>query len=117
MIPLNESKSKLLLEASMLTLSVHLDLDSSLDFAHHNTENTCKDADRMVQSFWYWNSIIPYINFILLIVMSLLAFTLMFGEYKAYNIALGVLSALIEACLGVPQFLLNFKNKNTTGLS
>lgn len=49
--------------------------------------------------------------------MCLLGLTLLFKDYEAYATVLGSLSAMVEACLGIPQFLLNFKNKNTLGLS
>lgn len=67
-----------------------------VDFAHHNTERTCKESDKIVQSFWYWNSIIPYINCIGLIVAILIALTLLFKNYEVYGMVLGTLSAMIE---------------------
>ena len=43
--------------------------------------------------------------------------TLVLKDYETFQFVLGILSAAIEALLGVPQFILNFKRKNTSGLS
>mmetsp|Transcript_13018 Transcript_13018/g.21993 ORF Transcript_13018/g.21993 Transcript_13018/m.21993 type:complete len:85 (+) Transcript_13018:693-947(+) len=48
---------------------------------------------------------------------ALVLTTYLFKESKAFIWLLGILSSLIEACLGLPQFYLNFTRKNTEGLA
>lgn len=43
--------------------------------------------------------------------------TMVFNGSVAYVGVIGFLSSAIEGLLGVPQFLLNYRRKNTSGLS
>ena len=62
-------------------------------------DDTRKDADKIVQSFWYWNSILPYIYYIVFMVVLLSVFTLLFKAHPTYKFILGILSSLIEVNL------------------
>jgi len=46
-----------------------------------------------------------------------MALTFFLGQNPIFIEAVGYASVLIEACLGLPQLISNFKNKSTAGLS
>ena len=69
-----------------------------------------------VRNFWFWGEFKPYAKFIAIFSLLMLCLTFLFGDLTVYQNAIGFLSAAIEATLGVPQFLLNYKRKNTSGL-
>jgi hypothetical protein len=66
-----------------------------------------------VESFWYYKDYTQYIKVmaIMIVVLSLLTGFLRDSEF--FIATLGTWSSLIEAMLGLPQFYLNFKKKNT----
>ncbi len=43
--------------------------------------------------------------------------TCVFKDYGVYQGFLGLTSSAVEAVLGVPQFLLNYRRQNTEGLT
>jgi ABC-type amino acid transport system permease subunit len=69
------------------------------------------------ESFWHWSSFTIYLKYITLLFCTLIALTAALARFHTYTLFLGSLSAAVEATLGVPQFLLNYKRKNTFGLS
>jgi len=49
--------------------------------------------------------------------MLLVIFEFTIGTNILYIESLGILSAIVEATLGIPQFCKNLRNKSTEGLS
>lgn len=71
-----------------------------------------------VKDFWNWSQFIDYIYFLTIFVVVLIFTAKLFTfENAAFVEILGTASALVEACLGVPQVYNNFKNKSTDTLS
>lgn len=69
------------------------------------------------ETFWFWNSFITYTKYIGLMTAVMFGLTLALKSNEAFIAVVGYLSSGIEALLGVPQFLLNYRRKNTEGLS
>uniref|UniRef100_A0AC34RJI6 PQ-loop repeat-containing protein 1 n=1 Tax=Panagrolaimus sp. JU765 TaxID=591449 RepID=A0AC34RJI6_9BILA len=44
-------------------------------------------------------------------------FKIDFFQYQAYVEGLGMIALLVEACLGLPQLIRNFRRKSTSGMS
>jgi hypothetical protein len=74
-------------------------------------------AYKIYMHFWFWDSFYSYAKF-------LAGFTIVVGIITGFLHANPVFQHLIafassgvEACLGVPQFILNYKRQNTSGLA
>merc|ERR1719219_2018496 len=67
--------------------------------------------------FWAWTDFPSYVEFIMLVavVASILMFFLI--DFSPFVETVGFLAVFTEACLGVPQFYRNFKNRSTYGMS
>jgi uncharacterized protein with PQ loop repeat len=71
----------------------------------------------IISAFWKWNDLSSFIA-------ALLAFTAVAGlityfctQFPMYVEGLGMVSLLVEACLGLPQLIRNFQRKSTQGMS
>ena len=73
------------------------------------------ESDR-IRNFWFWEEFSSYTKFLVGFAFAMFFITLIFGENLLYQSAIGFSSGAIEAMLGIPQFLLNYKRKNTSGL-
>ena len=73
------------------------------------------ESDR-IRNFWFWEEFSSYTKFLVGFAFAMFFVTLVFGENTLYQSVIGFSSGAIEAMLGVPQFLLNYKRKNTSGL-
>ena len=58
-----------------------------------------------------------YLLFLCGMVTSLGVLQLLFNGVDFYNVLLGYAALGLEACLGLPQVLKNYRQKNTEGLS
>lgn len=70
-----------------------------------------------VQRFWFWDNFSYYLKFLCLFSTIMLIITLPLRESVIFHGMIGFASSGVEAMLGVPQFMLNFRRKNTSGLS
>ena len=70
-----------------------------------------------VESFWQWSSYSDYLLFVVALAAFTCSVTIYFGEDKTYQYLIGSASSGVEAILGAPQFYLNYKRQNTSGLS
>jgi hypothetical protein len=68
-------------------------------------------------NFWNWRSFSDYLFFITSLGIGIGLATFFFRGYPAYQVFLGLTSSAVEAGLGVPQFLLNYRRQNTEGLT
>jgi hypothetical protein len=71
----------------------------------------------LLANFWNWRSFSDYLFFITSLGAGIGLATCFFRDYPAYQVFLGLTSSAVEAGLGVPQFLLNYRRQNTEGLT
>jgi len=68
-------------------------------------------------AFWRWNDLSSFMLALLLFTFVGSVISVIFMKYTFYVEALGMISLLVEACLGLPQFLRNLQRKSTQGMS
>ncbi|CDW77367.1 UNKNOWN [Stylonychia lemnae] len=81
------------------------------------TASTVQQETVDIETFWNWNSFNMYLMHIGALIAITFGMTVIFQKSENYSFIIEQLSVGIEALLGVPQFLLNYKKKNTEGLS
>lgn len=69
------------------------------------------------EKIWRWDDFESYMKSVVIVAGALSITTFLFNKNQFYVETIGAASALVEACLGIPQFLSNWKNKSTRGLS
>ena len=69
------------------------------------------------KNFLNWRNISDYMLFITALGAVIGVSTCLFKDYPMYQNFLGLTSSAVEAVLGVPQFLLNYRRQNTEGLT
>ncbi|KAL0110572.1 hypothetical protein PUN28_013871 [Cardiocondyla obscurior] len=74
-------------------------------------------ADLDAKFFWKWTDFKSYLSFMILFASVGGVITYLFQDVPIFIEILGFLAVLIEAMLGVPQFLRNSSNKSTVGMS
>jgi len=67
--------------------------------------------------FWQWSRFLDYVQCVFSIWLVLSYLTWLFIDFSWFVETLGFLAVFIEACLGTPQFLRNYRNKSTAGMS
>lgn len=67
--------------------------------------------------FWKWTDFQSYLDFMLLFAALVGVLTYMLVDVPIFVETVGLLAVLAEAMLGIPQFLRNFFNKSTNGMS
>ncbi|XP_067006944.1 solute carrier family 66 member 2 isoform X2 [Anabrus simplex] len=69
------------------------------------------------QYFWAWTDFVSYVDFMVFftLISSLLMYVLI--EVNIFVELVGFLAVFIEALLGSPQLVRNYKNKSTAGMS
>lgn len=77
--------------------------------------NKKKDADK--ERFWQWRYYSDYLLFICMMAASVGMLTVVLHQNPLYQAFLAYTSSGVEAVLGVPQFILNYRRQNTSGLS
>jgi hypothetical protein len=85
-----------------------------------DSNNSTKDAQEKEVKKSYalkMESFSDYLLFVLSLGFVFGVLTLFLGDNLAYQSFLGMASGGVEGLLGVPQFYLNFKRQNTSGLS
>jgi PQ loop repeat len=70
-----------------------------------------------LQTFWFWDDFNSYTKFLVGFILTMMVLTLACRGSLTYVWLIGLLSSGIEALLGVPQFLLNYRRKNTSGVA
>ncbi|XP_012521388.1 solute carrier family 66 member 2 isoform X3 [Monomorium pharaonis] len=74
-------------------------------------------ADLDARFFWKWTDFKSYLGFMILFTSIGGVITYLFLDIPIFIEIIGFLAVLIEAMLGVPQFLRNSRNKSTVGMS
>ncbi|XP_031623186.1 solute carrier family 66 member 2 isoform X1 [Contarinia nasturtii] len=67
--------------------------------------------------FWQWTDFQSYLDFMLALWLVGAIITYFMLPFKEFMETVGFFAVFIEAMLGAPQFLRNFKNKSTQGMS
>lgn len=67
--------------------------------------------------FWKWTNFRSYLDFMLLFATLVGVLTYLLIDIPIFVETIGLLAVLTEAMLGIPQFLRNFFNKSTSGMS
>eukprot|EP00056_Hartaetosiga_gracilis_P002376 m.53106 g.53106 ORF g.53106 m.53106 type:complete len:206 (+) comp11027_c0_seq6:209-826(+) len=70
-----------------------------------------------VNHFWQWSSFKDYLYIIVVFVAVMGTLTYIFVDSVVFVEGMGLLSLLLEAMLGLPQFLRNWRSKSTAGMS
>jgi len=73
-------------------------------------------ADLDARFFWKWTDFKSYFGFMVLFASIGGVITYLFLDVPIFIEIVGFLAVLIEAMLGVPQFLRNSSNKSTVGM-
>jgi hypothetical protein len=77
-----------------------------------------KNKEGYLQNFWNWSSLSEYVGFLSGVSVLLVVISQLVGfDNSGYIETLGFLSAGIEAGLGLPQVISNYKNRTTESLS
>ncbi|XP_044736922.1 solute carrier family 66 member 2 isoform X2 [Chrysoperla carnea] len=83
--------------------------------AKKRTSHTICDLE--TKYFWNWTDFQSYVDFILLFSVVSAALMYLLMDVSAFVEIVGFLAVFTEAMLGAPQFIRNFKNKSTEGMS
>nr|XP_050844715.1 solute carrier family 66 member 2 isoform X1 [Vespula vulgaris] len=88
----------------------------------HNRSQIIKIKERVftdleTKFFWKWTDFQSYLDFMLLFAIIGGILMYWFIDIPIFVEIVGFLAVLIEAMLGIPQFLRNFYNKSTSGMS
>lgn len=67
--------------------------------------------------FWQWTDFQSYLDFMLVVWAAGAAITYFMLSYDWFMEIIGFLAVFTEAMLGAPQFLRNYRNKSTHGMS
>ncbi|XP_016912116.2 solute carrier family 66 member 2 [Apis cerana] len=67
--------------------------------------------------FWKWTDFQSYLDFMLLFAALIGILTYLLIDIPIFVETIGLFAVLTEAMLGIPQFLRNFFNKSTNGMS
>ncbi|CAF1412302.1 unnamed protein product, partial [Adineta steineri] len=76
-----------------------------------------KFTDFEVDYFWRWTKFTSYLQFLCIITIIFSTMTWLLLNNMVYIESIGLLAVLIEALLGIPQFIRNFRLKSTEGMS
>ena len=71
----------------------------------------------LLAKFWNWRGFSDYLLFVTTLGAGIGLATCFFRGFPMYQGFLGLTSSAIEAGLGIPQFLLNYRRQNTEGLT
>jgi len=105
----------------ILTMMVMLNLCIKVKYhskaSHSNRRKTFLEFDQFLSNFWKWSRFRDYIQCLGCFTFFIGYLTWLLLNYSIYVEALGFLAVFIEAMLGMPQFLKNYHNKSTVGMS
>jgi len=68
-----------------------------------------EDKKETKEKFWQWRFYSDYLLFVCMMAATVGMFTVLLHQNPAYQAFLGYTSSGVEAVLGVPQFLLNYR--------
>ncbi|CAL7951200.1 unnamed protein product [Xylocopa violacea] len=110
----------LLLQSIFMIITMFIMIKLCINVQNRNQVIKVKErvfSDFDANFFWKWTDFQSYIDFILLFATLVGILTYLLVDVQIFVETVGLLAVLTEAMLGVPQFLRNFCNKSTNGMS
>lgn len=101
----------------ILTMMVMLSLCIRVKYSKHQAVHKHKFSELDLEYFWKWTRFVDYIQCLACFTLFIGYITWLFINNSIYVETLGFMAVFIEAMLGMPQFLKNYQNKSTIGMS
>ena len=106
----------------MLHLCVTMKENNTQKANNNNSSSDKNLVDRHflkypIEYFWQWSRFIDYIQALLFFTLIMAYITSSFIHNTFFVESLGFTAVFVEAMLGMPQFLRNYQNKSTKGMS
>ncbi|XP_047343799.1 solute carrier family 66 member 2 isoform X3 [Vespa velutina] len=113
-------ETPLLIQSIIMIITMFIMIKLSVNI--HNRSQIIKLKERVftdleTRFFWKWTDFQSYLDFMLLFAIMGGILMYWFIDVPIFVEIVGFLAVLIEAMLGIPQFLRNFYNKSTSGMS
>ncbi|KOC66675.1 PQ-loop repeat-containing protein 1 [Habropoda laboriosa] len=110
----------LLLQSILMIITMFIMIKLCINVQNRNQvvkvrERVFSDFD--TNYFWKWTDFQSYLDFMLLFTALMGVVTYLLMDVPIFVEIVGLLALLTEAMLGVPQFVHNFLNKSTSGMS
>ncbi|EGG15783.1 hypothetical protein DFA_10626 [Cavenderia fasciculata] len=110
-------QSLVMIVAQLVMLNLCVSLKSQDQLVNTKSRKSTLTSSFTNQDFWDWDSIFPYLLFLGGYTFIFFMTSYYFLYVPEYFELLGSLSLTIEATLGLPQLLQNYKKHNVKGLS
>ncbi|OAD54428.1 PQ-loop repeat-containing protein 1, partial [Eufriesea mexicana] len=110
----------LLLQSIFMIITMFIMIKLCINIQNRNQIIKVKEhvfSDFDARFFWRWTDFQSYLDFMLLFVALIGILTYLLVDVPIFVETVGLLALLTEAMLGIPQFLHNFLNKSTNGMS
>ncbi|KAG7204142.1 hypothetical protein KM043_001987 [Ampulex compressa] len=110
----------LLLQSIFMIITMFIMIKLCINVQNRNQIIKVKDrvfTDLDTNFFWKWTDFQSYLDFMLLFAGLGGVLTYILLDIPLFIEVIGLLAVLTEAMLGIPQFLRNFCNKSTSGMS
>ncbi|XP_053556802.1 solute carrier family 66 member 2 [Bombina bombina] len=101
----------------IITMLTMLNLCCSVQTLNRVATRQYNFTDLSLQYFWKWSRFEDYVQFCFVLATSGFIITYVYLDTSFYVEGIGMVALLTEAMLGVPQFLQNYKNCSTRGMS
>uniref|UniRef100_F1L6X5 Solute carrier family 66 member 2 n=1 Tax=Ascaris suum TaxID=6253 RepID=F1L6X5_ASCSU len=108
------AQSLVMLTCMILMLEVSVRMNRKL--LHRSQRSSLWRGD-VIKHFWAWSDLSSYLLALASFTLVCSLITALLIEWTVYIEALGMVSLLVEASLGMPQLIRNHKRKSTTGMS
>lgn len=113
-------QSFIMIGAMMIMLHLCITIKNSKSSGNQEENNNLVQRHFLkypIEYFWQWTRFIDYIQAlsVFTLIMAYITFSLI--ENTFFVESLGFCAVFVEAMLGMPQFLRNFENKSTRGMS
>lgn len=102
----------------IITMMVMLQLCIKVKYSGKNQHLVKRTfLEHPVEYFWNWTRFIDYAQALLIFTTVVGYLTYFLINVSSFIETLGFLAVFVEAMLGMPQFLKNYQNKSTQGMS
>eukprot|EP00947_MAST-08B_sp_MAST-8B-sp1_P002652 g2652.t1 len=110
-------QSIVLIVSQMVLMEAWCDSDRRWKPAVHIRDGAAQGLPGFVRAWWTWNTFDSYVIAMGSLAAGLVALTFLLADSAAYFEVLGFAALGIEANLGTPQMLKNFRQGSTAGMS
>ncbi|XP_055921732.1 solute carrier family 66 member 2-like isoform X2 [Eupeodes corollae] len=110
----------LLVQSVVMNITMFLMIHLCVKVKRNNANPAMRDrefGDLDMKYFWAWTDFQSYLDFMLVVWAVGAAITYLMLSIDWFMETVGFFAVFTEAMLGAPQFLRNFKNKSTYGMS